>query len=241
MPASWFRGSGSCCLNVWIWQWYKNYSARLAFLQLHVQWSLSLITEDAPKKLSGKRGFLTSCRACATVQTGKDVHCSSGRQMGWMMDISHRALRVLRDLAAHPLLLFCSPGGWEVIWTAASHLPSSRRVQACVSSAETRWEMEWSQLCASGSCGKWEAQTGSTGSKEAATGEESHCNAVMETALAGTRGFVPSPTGVWYNHSGTYGCVVQLLKLQPCLRPYRNPVWCKCTEIGDTSPKQPQN
>lgn len=152
-------------------------------------------------------GFLTCCRTCATGQTGKDVHCSSGRQMKQMMDISDRALRVLQDLAAHPLLPFCSAGAWEMIWTAASHLPSRHRVQGCGSSAETWREIEWSQLRASGSCRKWEAQTRSTGSKKRPTGEESHCNAVMETALAGTRGFVPPPTGVWYNHCGTYGCV----------------------------------
>lgn len=96
------------------------------------------------KKLSRKKGFLTHCRACATIRTGKEVYCSPGKQMGCAGRHLRQGIYSTVRPAVYSQLWFCSAGGWEMSCSeaAAFNLPGSFAAHGCVSSPESQREKE---------------------------------------------------------------------------------------------------
>lgn len=206
MSASWFWESVSCCLTVWIWQWYKNCSAR--WLCPPGIFSFSFASSKACPvccRTLKKEGLLHTLQSL----------CHHPNRQRYLLQLWQ---------AAGPCWWTPRVGQLECCRTCSSSLALEQQcrclgdelLQGC-STIPTQqcggqgWEpllnhgeMEWSQWHAAGWHVKQEGQAGSTGGEEGDAGEGSHCTAVTELAFAGTREFVPPPIGVWYSQSGTY-------------------------------------
>lgn len=105
VPASWFWESVSCCLNIWIWQWYKNCSARWLCLPgvFSFSFASSKACPDCCRTLKKEELLHTLQNLCHHPNRQRQTSTAAlASSWAMLMGILGRAVRVLQELQLIP-------------------------------------------------------------------------------------------------------------------------------------------